>query len=338
MNNQMTQRFVSKTLASAVAAALALGLSACGGGGSAATTTSGNTTSTTTSIGGVASKGLLKHAQVTAYCGTSTTPLAADTTGDGSGGKAKGAYVLKLPDTCKEPIRLVVTPNADGQTLMEDEATKKDVKPDASFKLRAIIADIATTKTQNITPATDMATAVAEKAVSLTAKAVANAHALIVATVFGGDKSAYEAEPKSPDNLATAKPEEKKLATLLTTISALAQDDPVCKLKATDAEKIQCAVETLSSKAKDSVEKVDDDGATPDKSKQSPADMLKKTLDDIKAGKVKDQSGHDVRDNMSKDEKDEIENEQSDTAKMLAAGNTTAATGTTVTAPVPGGK
>lgn len=328
MNTKSTQGLVVKTLAAAVAGALALGMGACGGGGGGSATA---TPITTTSIGGVASKGLLKHAQVTAYCGASTTPLATDTTGDGTGGKAKGAYLLSLPDTCKEPVKIVVAPHADGQTRMEDEATKSDVKPDPAFKLRAIIADIAIArKTQNVTPATDMAAAVAEKAVSLTAKAVANANALIVATVFGGDKSAYEAEPKSPENISTAKPEEKKLATLLTTISALAQNDPVCKLKPTTAEKILCAVETLSSMAKNSVEKVDDDGAKTDKTKKSPADLLKKTLEDIKAGKVKDHAGKDVRDNLSEDEKDEIENEQSDTHKMLTDGKNTAVTGVVI--------
>ncbi len=328
MHSQLTQGFVTKTLAAAVAAALALGLGGCGGGGGSAPAA----TTTTTSIGGVASKGLLKHAEVKAYCGNSAVELAKDTTGDGTGGKAKGAYSLSWTGICSEPVKIVVTPHADGLTRMEDEATKSDVMPNPSFKLRAIVADAAATRTQNVTPATDMAAAVAEKAVSLTAKAVANAHALIVATVFGGDKSAYEAEPKSLDNLATAKPEEKKLATLLTTISALAQNDATCKAKSTAAAKIQCAVEALSSKAKDSVEKVDDDGAKPDKSKQSPADMLAKTLDDIKAGKVKDQDGHDVRGNMPAEvEKDEIENDRSGLGAMLAAGNTTAITGVSIT-------
>ena len=323
----MDKEFVIKTLAAAVAAALALGLGACGGGGGSAPTA----TTTTTSIGGVASKGLLKHAQVTAYCGSSVVELAKDTTGDGTGGKAKGAYSLSWTGICSEPVKIVVTPHADGQTRMEDEATKTDVMPNPSFKLRAIVADAAATRTQNVTPATDMASAVAEKAVSLTAKAVANAHALIVATVFGGDKSAYEAEPKSLNNLATAKPEEKKLAALLATISAMAQDDAVCKTKPTDAAKIQCAVETLSSKAKDGVEKVDDDGAKHDKTKQSAADLLAKVLADIKAGKVKDQAGHDVRDNMPAEvEKDEIENDHSGMGAMLTAGNATAATGVTI--------
>lgn len=326
MNSQLIQGFVIKTLATTVAAAFALGLGGCGGGGGAAAAS----TSTTTSIGGVASKGLLKHAQVTAYCGSSSIALAQDTTGDGTGGKAKGAYTLSWTSACSEPVKIVVTPSADGQTRMEDEATKADVTPGPSFKLRAIVADSSTVKTQNVTPATDMASAVAEKAVSLTAKAVANANALIVATVFGGDKSAYEAEPKSPNNLVTAKPEEKKLASLLTTISAMAQDDAVCKTKSTDAAKIQCAVESLSKEAKDSVEKIDDDGAKPDKTKQSPADMLAKIRDDLKTGKVKDHDGHDVRDNLPEIEKADIENDQG-IGVMLAAGSATAASGVSIT-------
>ena len=326
MNNTKTpakQGFVVQTLAVAMAATL--GLSACGGGGDSATTTSGNS-----SISGIASKGLLKHAQVTAYCGSSTTPLGTDTTGDGTSGKAKGAYVLSWAGTCKEPVKIVVTPSADGQTKMEDEATKTDVKPDPSFKLRAIVADAATTKTQHVTPATDMAAAVAEKAVSLTAKSVANAHALIVATVFGGDKKAYEAEPKSPDSLATAKPEEKKLATLLTTVSAMAHDDANCKAKATDAAKIQCAVESLSNQAKDSTERIDDDGAKPDKTKHGPANALATVMSNMKTGKVKDKDGHDIRNNLHESEKMEMDDDKGMTA-LLVTGAATATAGTVVT-------
>ncbi len=269
---------------SVLASAIAL-IAGCGGGGGGSGDTAAAPAPAGGAVGGVAAKGFLKSAKVTAYCGNSEA--AADQL-DSKSTDTAGAYSLKWTSACVKPVKLVVT--ADATTTMADEATGKDVAPPAGFKLRALVADPSTTATKNITPFTDMAAAVAGTSATLTKTGAANAELAIVNTVLGGDIGAYQAKPVAPTAaaLATASADEKKLATLLTAVSAFAQDDATCKTKTTTGDQIKCATDTLAAQAVATVTGVSDSGYTVATTvpANTPATMLATTLTDLTAGKI----------------------------------------------------
>ena len=272
-----------RPLAAGVILSGILSLAACGGGGGGGDSTVPIAPVTGGTIAGVAAKGILKNAGVTAYCGNSeaAADLLASTTTD-----TAGAYSLKWTINCTKPLKLIVA-LATG-TTMADEATGKDVTPPAGFKLRALVADPSTTTTKNITPFTDMAAAVAGTASTPTA--IANAELAIVNTVLGGDLGAYQAKPVAPTAtaLASASVDEKKLATLLTAVSAYAQDDATCGAKATDGDKIQCATQALATQAAATVTGVSDTGYTVATTvpAATPAGTIAATLTKITAGTI----------------------------------------------------
>lgn len=185
-------------------------LAACGGGG-------GSSAAAPSSIGGVASKGIISGATVTAYCGgtnaTSAVLGTATTAADGS-------YSITPNATCALPVEIVLTP-ASG-TLMFDEATGHSVSLPFGFSLKAYIATMSGAITAHITPFTSMAAAVIDASSSVPSAAnVGAAINAVVSSVLGGDDQLYNAKPVNPASaVASTDPEVKKLSALLTAISA----------------------------------------------------------------------------------------------------------------------
>ncbi len=214
----MNNRAVVSVLG-ALAGAMIL-LAGCGGGGGGGSSAA-PAPATGGSVTGVAAKGTLAGAIVTAYCGNSQAP--ADQLATGLTNTA-GQYSLSWTTACAGPVLLVVTAGAN--TTMADEATGTIVTPAPGFQLRAFLADPGTTTVKNITPLTDMAVAIAGTSPTLSATAASNAESAIIATVLGGDIGTYKATPLPPTaaGMATASADEKKLATLLTAVSAFAED------------------------------------------------------------------------------------------------------------------
>ena len=265
---------------SVLASAIAL-LAGCGGGGGG----SGDAASpaaTGGTIGGIAAKGYMKGAKVSAFCGNSEA--ATDLLATGVTGTA-GEYSLKWTTACTKVLKLVVE-NGTG-TKMADEATGQDVDLPDGFKLRALVAD-PTTTTKHITPFTDMAAEIA--GTSATKAAILNAESAIVKNVLGGDINAFQAKPVAPTALAmiAASADERKLATLLTIVSAFAQDNATCRVKTTHGARIKCATDLFAAQAKATVTAVSDTGYTVATTVPAitPASMLAATLVNLTAGTI----------------------------------------------------
>src|ERR1017187_6737484 len=268
---------------SALAGAMIL-LAGCGGGGGGGSAAAPALARGGT-FAGIAAKGLLANAVVTAYCGNNEAP--ADQLATGITNTA-GQYSLSWTTACAGPILLVVTAGAN--TTMADEATGTLVTPPAGFQLRAFLADPATTTVKNITALTDMAVAIAGTSPTLSATAASNAESAIIATVLGGDIGAYQATPLPPTAaaMATASADEKKLATMLTAVSAFAQDGTTaaaCGTLTDTAAKIQCAIGAFEAQAAATVTSVSDAGYTiaTNVPANTPATMLAGTLAQITA-------------------------------------------------------
>jgi len=226
----------------ALSMAALLALAACGGGGGSSS--SGGTPSTV-AVSGVASKGLLLNAVVTAYAvnadGTKGNKLASVTTS-----ATDGSYTLTgLPAGAL--VLLEVTPQAG--TKMVDEATnlQLDVPASSGFALRAAVnLDSKGETSAQITPFTDMAVKLAEanNAGKLNADVVAAANGSVSA--FAGvsiltDKPTFT---KVGDNVVATNAAGVKLAA----VSALAQSGGVDACKTgDDVSKIACVVNYLSS-------------------------------------------------------------------------------------------
>jgi hypothetical protein len=272
---------------SALAGAMIL-LTGCGGGGGSSSA-SGNQAGTAATVGGtvagIAAKGILANAVVTAYCGYSEA--LADRIATGVTNTA-GQYSLTWTSACAKPVLLVVTAGA--ATTMADEATGATITLPAGFKLRALLADPDTTTIKNITPLTDMAAAIAGSSATLSKTAASNAEIAIINTVLGGDIGAYQATPLAPTvaAMATASADEKRLTTLLTAFSAFAQDSTTAAacgaLTSGSGARIQCAIDAFEAQAAATVTAVSDAGYTVATTvpTSTPATMLTDTLTKIK--------------------------------------------------------
>ena len=303
---------------SVLASAVVL-VAGCGGGGGG----NGDPVAVPTgAIDGVVAKGFLKSAKVTAYCGNSEASADQLATGStGSGATDAGKYSLKWTTACAKPVKLVVT--GDASTTMADEATGSNVTPAAGFKLRALVADPSTTSTKHITPFTDMA---AEIAGTLATKAaISNAESAIVKNVLGGDINAYQAKPVAPtaSAMATASADEKKLATLLTIVSAFAQDDATCKLETTDGARIKCATAAFAAQAKATVPTVSDTGYTVVITATPPATMLAATLTKMTAGTITGMTATDLSTDITSDASGSAAMLTSATSAMTTAASST---------------
>jgi hypothetical protein len=207
-----------------------------GGGGGGAAAAAGPV------IGGVAGKGLLNKAQVKAYCGKKADGdlLGTDTTGDGTGGKANGAYSFTASKPCNKPIHIVVV--ADANTTMEDETRGTKAAP-VGLTLEAVApTPTGATVTQPVHPFTHMAAAVALAAPTLTDSALGAANSAVTVKVLQplGLTSDTLTTPPPPVTLsaATASEEQKKLLAALSNISAKA-----------DGSDAKTVVDTLATQA-----------------------------------------------------------------------------------------
>ena len=161
-------------------------LSACGGGSDSPSATDTPVTpvtpAATTSLSGLASKGPLKSAMVTAYAiaadGTVGTAKLAETESD-----ATGAYTLNL-GTYSGAVQLVVAV-IPGRTVSKDEATGVDVSLPDDFKLRAnttVTAPNGSTsviQSASITPFTELANQIALDSGGLSAANLAAASKVV---------------------------------------------------------------------------------------------------------------------------------------------------------------
>lgn len=229
----------------ALSMAALLALAACGGGGGSSS--SGGTPSTV-AVSGVASKGLLANAKVTAYAvksnGTADTSkvLGSDIT------KADGSYqITGLPPST--PVILEVTPlAAEGTrpaTTMKDEATGEvvPVPVGSGFSLSAaLVLDATGTTSAQVTPFTDMAVKLAQAQATGPANGVSIADVINVANKAIADAvgialnaaPAFEASTGNPTNAAAIK---------LAAVSELAQS--ACSGSSGTLAQIQCAVDIL---------------------------------------------------------------------------------------------
>lgn len=236
----------------ALSMAALLALAACGGGGGSSS--SGGTPSTV-AVSGVASKGLLANAKVTAYAvksnGTADTSkvLGSDIT------KADGSYqITGLPPST--PVILEVTPLAtEGTrpaTTMKDEATGEDVPVPvgSGFSLSAaLVLDATGTTSAQVTPFTDMAVKLAQAQATGPANGVSIADVINVANKAIADAvgialnaaPAFEASTGNPTNAAAIK---------LAAVSELAQQSG-CSTSEGTLAKIQCAVDQLRGEVTD---------------------------------------------------------------------------------------
>jgi hypothetical protein len=230
----------------ALSMAALLALAACGGGGGDSASTGG--TPSTVAVSGVASKGLLLNAVVTAYAvkadGTKGDKLASVTTSP-----TDGSYTLTgLPSGAL--VLLEVTPQAG--TKMVDEATNSTLDLDAAspFALRAAVnLDAAGTTSAQITPFTNMAVTLAEANGGLKPDVVAAAN---------GSVSAFAGISILTDRPTFANVEGDVLATnaagaKLAAISALAKDGTEsAKLGCTASDQLSqvaCVVAKLANSA-----------------------------------------------------------------------------------------
>ena len=210
-------------------------IAACGGGGSDPNG-SGAATATTT-VNGVASKGPLKQALVTAYKvkddGTRGDVITSKETDD------TGAYTLDL-GSYSGPVQLEVTVVA-GKTKMADEATGADQTLPDDFKLRSALVVTAPTsgstqiQSASITPYTELATKIAEDSGGLSQANIANA-TKVVFDLIGVDPVTTKPIDYSKTAPADATEDQKKYALLNAAVSTLAATTPTT----TDATTLKC--------------------------------------------------------------------------------------------------
>ena len=245
------------------AALLSAGLlAACGGGGGGdASPAPGPDNSTRVSLAGVAAKGLMAHALVTAHAikadgSVDDTPMGPAVETD-----ANGKYTLTFTGTAGQPYVIRVRAKDDGSTTHRDEATGTDQPLPAGFALRALVVpatsgSVSTSAT--VTPFSEMAVSAAERASGgVTAANAAQARST-VGQLLGFDPTALEVKPTSDDG---AGPDEQKLALMLTAVSQLAKDGALgCDGAATAGEKTLCVVERLADAAKTDSIKLGDAG------------------------------------------------------------------------------
>ena len=230
-------------------------LSACGGGSDSSSTTA--TPAATTSLSGVASKGPLKFAMVTAYGiaadGSVGTKLAEKES------DATGGYTLDL-GTYSGAVQLVVTV-IPGKTLSKDEATGQDVSLPVDFKLRANTTVTAPTgatsviQSASITPFTELANQIALDSGGLNAANLASA-SKVVFDLIGVDPVATKPLDASVVPPANATDAEKRYALFNAAVSALANSAPTTTDAVTRAcftaaaadkgKKIKCATDQIA--------------------------------------------------------------------------------------------
>lgn len=220
----------------------------CGGGGGGDSPAPSSTT-----LSGVASKGPLKGALVTAYGvnaagAVDSTEIAHAPTGP------TGAYTLNL-GSYTGAVQLVVTAPAGATTA--DEATGVDVPLPSTFKLHANTVVTAPTGSQtqsaSITPYTELANNIAKNSGGITPGSIANANGVVFALI-GVDPVATQ--PSSLASPAGATEAQKRYALFNAAVSKLASSTPQTADPATQTcftgagtdpgKKIECATQQIA--------------------------------------------------------------------------------------------
>ena len=232
-------------------------ITACGGGGSSSSDTVLVTPATAkTTLSGVASKGPLKFATVSAYAVdaaglVSNSALASVET------DATGAYLLDLGGY-SGAVQLVVTVQA--KTRTADEATGVDQVLPADFKLRAntVVAAASSDQTQSasVTAYTELAHQIAVDSGGLSKANIANA-SKVVFDLIGVDPVATRPIDASVAAPAGATDDQKRYALYNAAVSKLASTVPTTgdsrtlacfSAAGSDAgKKIQCATAQIAS-------------------------------------------------------------------------------------------
>ena len=227
-----------KTLAPTLITSALLAACGGGGGGSDAGTGGSGTAASTTTLSGVASKGPLKKALVTAYQVDSAGKLGAKITEQKT--DDTGSYTLDL-GSYTGAVQLVVSVIA-GETKSADEATGVDVSLPADFTLRATTVVSApagggSTQVQSasITPFTELASKIAEDSGGLSAANIASA-TKVVFDLIGVDPVATKPISFSSAAPAGATDDQKRYALFNAAVSQMATGAP----STTDATTLAC--------------------------------------------------------------------------------------------------
>ena len=233
------------------AAMLSAGLlAACGGGGGGDGGSSPNQPpagdAASISLSGVAAKGLMANADVTAHAiladGSIAAEALASTTTD-----AQGRYSLSFSAARGQPHVIKVTANAN--TTHIDEVSGVSQALPVGFTMRALLPAATTdtvTTSASVTPFSEMAVAAAaEAAGGITAANAAQAVAA-VSQLLGFDPSTVV--PTSVDD-ANATADQQKLALMLTAVSQLAASNALGCGSGSAGEKTQCVVNALADAA-----------------------------------------------------------------------------------------
>lgn len=227
-------------------------LAACGGGGGTESGTGGTGTGGTPtatkaliSLHGVASKGLMAGARVTAHPVRSDGSVDLSTVLGSTESDASGAYQLRFEGTPDQPHVIRVAAKDDGSTTHLDEVagTARPLPP--GFVMRALYTphqsgEVAATA--SLTPFSEMAVSAAERASGgLTAANAAQATAAVTQLL------GFDPAQTTPRTVATAtSADEQTLAILLTAVSGLAHDGALGCTTGSDGERTQCVVDTLA--------------------------------------------------------------------------------------------
>lgn len=220
-------------------------LAACGGGGDSPAPAPAPSTSASVSLSGVAAKGLMANADVSAHAVLSDGTVAADALATGTT-DASGHYSLSFTATTNQPYVIKVTAKAGTTHLDEVSGTAQSLP--AGFTMRAFVVPATSgtvTTSASVTPFSEMAVAAAAKAtggISATSAAQATS---TVSQLIGFDPTTVV--PASVSDATTAN--QQRLAVLLTAVSQLADSDALGCTTGTEGEKTQCVVNALASSA-----------------------------------------------------------------------------------------
>lgn len=220
-------------------------LSACGGGGSSPVVE----TTASVSLNGVASKGLMAGALVTAHA------VNADGSIDGTAlagpveTGANGSYTLSFTATKDKPYVIRVAAKADGSTTHLDELTGTAQALPAGFTMRTLFIPTTTgalSTSASVTPFSEMTVAAAQRATGgLTAANAAQA-IQVISTLLG-----FNPTTVTPTSVASASgPAQQQMAVLLTAVSQLANSGGLGCTTGSDGAKVQCVVEALAESVK----------------------------------------------------------------------------------------
>ncbi|QPF71699.1 hypothetical protein G8A07_01310 [Roseateles sp. DAIF2] len=221
-------------------------LAACGGGGSGDSSTDTPPVAASYEVAGVAAKGLLANANVSAHPIKDGQPdlnttLASATT------DANGAYSLKFAAAAGSVYAVRISAKTDGSTTQKDEITGAAQPLPSGFALRALLsAEAASGKAELfVTPFSEMAAAAAAKA-GISKDSLQQAQSNVI-QLLGFDPS----KVKPADLKSAGSEDEKKLAVMLTSVAQLAAKGELgCAGGASAGDKVKCVVEKLAESSK----------------------------------------------------------------------------------------